>query len=109
MRPASWPRARCLALALAAALAAPSLGHAQGAPPTRSAPVAPPIPETLDLDQAVRLSLELSPEVRRTAADVALLEGRLQEAKGTFDTLFRFRSTFGHVETALTPESLQRE
>lgn len=102
MRLSSRPRARRLVLAVAAALA-PGLAQAQ------PAPAATPAPDALNLEQAVRLSVELSPEVRRTAADVARLEGRLQEVEGIFDTLLRFRTTFGHVETALTPDSLQRE
>jgi len=87
-------------LALLAALAVPGAARSQPAPAA---------PATLDLAEAVRLTLELSPEVRRTAADVAFREGRLQEVSGTFDPLFRFRTTFGYVETALDPDSLQRE
>jgi outer membrane protein TolC len=127
MRTSSWPWAR--RLAHAAARMAPRRALAQTARPRprppRPSPAPSPTPspspaplpspspvppaETLDLQQAVRLSVELSPEVRRAAADVALFEGRLREAQGTFDPLLRFRSTFGYVETALTPDSLNRE
>ena len=63
----------------------------------------------LDLDQAVRLTLELSPEIRRTGEDVAFRQGRLRETSGLFDSLFRFRTIFGYVETALDPDSIQQE
>jgi outer membrane protein TolC len=98
----SRPRVRRPALAVAFFLAGPALAGAQPAP-------AAVTPDALDLEQAVRLSIELSPEIRRAAAEVALFEGRLREAKGIFDPRLRLRWTFGHVETALTPDSLSRE
>ncbi len=66
-------------------------------------------PLELDLDQAVRLTLELSPEIRRTRAEVALREGRLREASGTFDAVVRVNTTGGYVETELDPDALGRE
>jgi len=63
----------------------------------------------LDLDSAVRLTLELSPELRRTRAEVALRAGNLREASGTFDTVFRANTTGGYVETELDPDALSRE
>jgi outer membrane protein len=85
---------------LLAALAMPSASRAQGekAPPTR-----------LDLDQAVRLTLELSPEIRRAAQEVALAQGRLRETSGTFDSSLRVSTTLGYVETELDPDTIENE
>ncbi len=93
-------RASCLARARA-------LGFVLLALP-RLAPAAPPALE-LDLDQAVRLTLELSPEIRRTQAEVALRAGRLQEASGAFDLRFRLKTTAGYVETELEPDAIEQE
>jgi outer membrane protein TolC len=90
------------AAALALVLALPGAAHAQ--------PVTAPAGElAVDLDQALRMSLDLSPQVRRSGAEVAFREGRLREVRGLFDTRLRLRSTFGYVETALDPNSLQQE
>jgi outer membrane protein TolC len=85
-------------MGLLAALALPGL--AQEAPASSL---------ELDLDQAVRLTLELSPEIRRTRAEVTLREGRLREASGTFDGVFRLNTTGGYVETELDSDTLGQE
>ena len=100
MRAPCLPRARRVGLALLAALAMPGAARSQPAPAS---------PTTLDLDQAVRLTLELSPEIRRTGEEVASRQGKLREVSGTFDSLFRFKTTFGYVETALDPDAIQQE
>jgi len=91
-----------MGLALLAALAIPGAARSQPAP-------ASPTTLNLDLNQAVRLTLELSPEIRRAGEEVALGQGRLRETSGTFDSLFRFKTTFGYVETELDPDSIQQE
>lgn len=70
---------------------------------------AQPAPVELDLDQAVRLTLELSPEIRRTGVEVTLREGRLREASGAFDSTVRFNTTGGYVETELDPDASEQE
>jgi outer membrane protein TolC len=94
------PQVRQVGLALLAALAMPAVARSQPAPAS---------PATLDLDQAVRLTLELSPDIHRTADDVRLAQGRLRETSGTFDSLFRIKSTFGYVETELDPDTIEQE
>ncbi|HET7291250.1 MAG TPA: TolC family protein [Vicinamibacteria bacterium] len=71
--------------------------------------LAQPAPLELDLERAVRMTLELSPEVRRAALEVTFREGQLREASGTFDTVLLARTTGGYVETELDPDSLQQE
>jgi len=94
---ASFARARAVWAVLLTAAAMPAA--AQEASPTLQ----------LDLDQAVRLTLERPPELRRARAAVALSEGRLREASGTFDTVLRLKATGGYVETELDPDTLERE
>src|ERR1700687_5128731 len=100
MRASCLPQVRQVGLALLAALAMPGVARSQPAPAS---------PPTLDLDQAVRLTLELSPEIRRRAEEVRLAQGRLRETSGTFDSLFRFNSTVGTVETELDPDTIEQE
>lgn len=68
---------------------------------------APPL--ELNLDQAVRLTIEQSPEIRRSWAEVALRQGRLREASGTFDGVFRLNTSGGYIETELDPDTLSQE
>ena len=61
-----------------------ALGCAVLAAPVAS--LAQPAPLELDLDQAVRLTLEHSPEIRRAVSEVAFRDGQLREASGTFNS-----------------------
>jgi outer membrane protein TolC len=82
-----------------AALLAPAAVRGQELPPAKP----------LDVDRAVSLTFELSPDVLRATEQVALAGGRYREAAGTFDTQLRVKGVGGVVEAELDPETLGRE
>jgi outer membrane protein TolC len=84
-----------------------AVGFAVLAAPVAS--LAQPAPLELDLGQAVRLTLEHSPEIRRAVSEVGFRDGQLREASGTFNSFLRFSTTGGYVESELDPDSLQQE
>lgn len=82
-----------------AALMAPAAARGQELPPAKP----------LDVEKAVSLTFELSPDVLKAGEQVALASGRYREAAGTFDTTLRVKGVGGVVEQELDPETLGRE
>jgi outer membrane protein TolC len=63
------------------------------------------VPGTVSLDQAVRSTVDKSPDVLAAREDIALGTGRLREAKGVFNLKLHLGSTIEHTDQYLSAKS----